>query len=313
MFKLNQSADAMTGSPGRSLKCVRGNTRTGVLVALVVIAGLAVGGLWYARQKPEMPPPATPIEAPAGYALSDGTMAVLRRLESPVEITFHALLDPTHAPESVKSLAGRADEMLAAFEQAAGSRLTVKRSNTRSSESENAAAKDGLRDLNLDQGDPSFLGLAVMSRDKKEVLPLLPEWELAMESDLARAIARVSAVQTLARPVAEDPKVAERIAADVHRLIPDVKSTSVEEGTRLLRDSALTEFKAAVAEMQQQLEVARKGLSETQNGQSETERATALKQLQQVQLEQGEKLKEISARLQNEIEQFQQLKQAAGN
>jgi len=308
MCKLAQKVEPLPGWPAGSENNFRRSARAISLATALAVAGVA--GLSGCKRE-ETAAPAPPVEQPAGYVLSDGTKAVLAKLESPVEVRFYALLDSTYAPAAMRDLAGRAAEMLTAFENVSGGKLTVKRSNVQSQESENAASKDGLKMLELDKADPSFLGFVVAGRDKKEVLPLLPEWEPAMESDLARALARVSAVQVLAKPVVQDPQVAAKISAELKRLIPDPQSTSVEEGTRILRESAMNEFKAAAAEMKQQIEAAQQQLGEAQN-KPEAERQAALQRVQAVQLEQGEKLKAISARLQEEIEKFQQLKASQG-
>lgn len=310
MFKPDRSAKATAGFPRKFSPDIRGRSHTVVLAALVVATGAGLGALWYTRQK-SAPPPEPRVEQPAGYSLSDGTKAVLRQLAVPVEIKFYSLLDPATAPEAVTKLAARAGELLAACEQAAGGRLTVRRMTAMAKESTAAALKDGLKPLELSPGDPGFLGFAVAGRDKKEILPLLPEWEPAMESDLARALARVSTAPVpVFKPVAADPQAAARTLARINALIPDVKATPLAEGIQRLRDAALDEFKTAATDLKQQVEAAQQHLSEVQNGPSEADKQAARQKLQQVQSEQGRKLKEIAAQLQDEIEKFQQLKQA---
>ena len=57
----------------------------------------------------------------------------------------------------------------------------------------NAALADGIKGFNLEKGEGCYLGIALSSKGKKEVLPQLsPEWEPALESDVSRAILRLS-------------------------------------------------------------------------------------------------------------------------
>ena len=52
---------------------------------------------------------------------------------------------------------------------------------------------EGIKGFDLDKGRGCYLGLAVSSVGKKEVLPqLYPAWEAALEPDVSRAIERVS-------------------------------------------------------------------------------------------------------------------------
>ena len=62
--------------------------------------------------------------------------------------------------------------------------------------------------------------------------------------------------------------------------------------------------------MEKQIQAAQQQLSEAQNGGSEAEQQAAMKHLQQVQLEQGEKYKQIAAQLQIQMAVFGQMKAA---
>jgi hypothetical protein len=276
-----------------------GQVRTIVLLVIAVI--VVAGG---ACHKKEVAPAQEIVDQQKDFVLSDSTKAVLKKLHSPIEIKFYAMLDSVYTPEPVKNFSVRAGQMLSAFEKEADGKLTAKRLVTNSTADASAATRDGLKPLDLEKGDPSFLGFVVTCRDKNETLPLSPEWEPAMEADLARAIARVSAIETQPTPVIEDPKIAEQITNDLRRVIPDPNSTSLADGIRLLRESALKELTTASAEMKKQLDAAQQKLSEA----PEAQKSAALKHVQEVQLEQGEKLKEIASRLDAQIRMFEQLK-----
>lgn len=99
--------------------------------------------------------------------------------------------------------------------------------------------------------------------------------------------------------------------AEVKRQVPNYASVSVEEGTRILRESALKDFKAKVSEMAIQMKEAEQRFSQTQNENSKEEHQTVKKHLKQVQADHAENLKQIEARSVALIEAFRQLKEAA--
>ena len=107
-----------------------------------------------------------------------------------------------------------------------------------------------------------------------------------------------------------DSSIDPAVIAEVKRLIPNFSSVSMEVGNRLLRESALRDFKAAVSEMEIQVGEAEQRFIQTQNGKSEEEQQAALKLLQQVQANQAGKLKQIAARSTAQIEALRQLKEA---
>jgi hypothetical protein len=98
--------------------------------------------------------------------------------------------------------------------------------------------------------------------------------------------------------------------AVVKSSIRNVKSTSESEGTRILREAALADFQHAVQELQARQKKAEQLFIQGQRNNSEEQQRAATKELQQLQVEQMEKLKEIAARSKAEIETFTQLKRA---
>jgi ABC-type uncharacterized transport system len=289
--------------------------RTTLLGVVCLLTVVGIGVVWFYRNAHRRAANAS-AETPGQelVALSPGTKAVLQRIDSPVEIRFYALLDLAGGADSLQILAARVDQLLSAYEQEASGKIKVIRYNSRSDfkTAAAAAAADGIKPFNLDKGDACYLGLAVAHNGQKESFPQLsPEWEQALESDLSRAIARLinapSSVEAAAAVSQIDPAVAE----DVKRQIPNVASVSMEEGTRILRESALKDFKVMASEMEIQVREAEQRVSQAQNGKSEAEQQAALKQLQQVRAEQAAKLKEITARSSAQIEALRRLKDAA--
>jgi len=305
---MNMSAPAKK-APARK----RARVQTMLLALICLLAGVGMGAFWFYR---------TPDhgvvqmhDKPAGQAvltLSAGTKSVLHHLDSPVEIRFYSLLDPAGVPDSLQILAGRVDQLLSAYQQEAGAKLKVTHYGSRTDLNTAAATKDGIQPFIQGKGDACYLGLAVEYKGQKEAIPrLAPEWEQALESDLSRAIARVISSSPPANANVTAAQTDPAVTAEVKRQIPNFASVSLEEGTQLLRDAGLQDFKAAMSEMQAHLREAEQRLSRTLDGKSEAERQAARLHLQQVQAEQAAKLKEIATRSLAQIEALRQLKEAA--
>jgi ABC-type uncharacterized transport system involved in gliding motility auxiliary subunit len=276
-----------------------------------VLTGVGLGGWWlYRTMERRALNSDTVIAGSEVMALSPGTKAVLRSLHAPVEIRFYSLLDPDTMTEPVQTLANRLEQLLAEYQRQSGGQIQVTRYTSRSDM--NAASADGLKPFNLDKGEPCYLGLAVVHAGQQEALPRLsPEWEHALESDLSRVIARLVSASSAVSASAMAPVIDPSTTAEVKRLIPNFMSVSLEEGSRILRETALQDFTTAATEMELQLKEAGQRVSPTGNELSEAERDAAVKYMQRVQAEQAAKLKNIAARSAAQIEALRQLKEAA--
>jgi hypothetical protein len=96
----------------------------------------------------------------------------------------------------------------------------------------------------------------------------------------------------------------------VKRSIPDVNAASLEAGKRILREAAVTEFEQAVLDLQARQKKAEQDFIQAQNNKSDEQQRAATKKLQELQAEQMEKLKQIAADSQAQIDAFEQLKAA---
>jgi len=280
--------------------------RRWLLATILVLAGIALAGAWlkYGKSIPGL------LRPGSGAGLSDDTRARLRQLAAPVEIRFYSVLPTDSAPETLQAFSRRVDQLLSEFQNANDSQIHVTRNVSASGEYADAAAANGLRAFNLEKGGACFLGLAVVSGERKVSLAQLqPEWEPALPFDLARAILQVTAAPASAAAPVRPPAFPEA-TNDVRRLIPDLAGTSLEEGNRRLREAALQELTAAGAETENQLQAAQQQLATAQNSGSEAEQQAARQRLQQVQLDQAQKYRQIAARLQAQLAAFQQLKTA---
>ncbi len=297
---MRQPINKQTTGPARA--------RTNIFVLGLVFLSLAAGAFWYYRQAREHGTTGMIGWAGSGV-LSDSTKAVLQNLNSPVEIRFYALLDQASVPAAAFAFADRINQLLAEFQQVAGGKISITRHDSLSDA--DAASADGIKPFNLDKGNACFLGLTVVCGGQKESLPQIqPEWEPALEFDLARAILHVTAAPATAMMVKASAPASPETTNEVLRLIPDVKGTSLDDGIGILREATVNKFIEAGAEMQKQIQAAQQEAAGAQNGRSEAEQGDAMKHLQQVQLDQAEKIKAIAAQLQAEISVFEQMKAA---
>jgi hypothetical protein len=245
-------------------------------------------------------------------ALSAPTAAVLKHLAVPLEIRFYCSLDPATLPPSMPAFAQRVEQLLSQFEREAGGKLTLVRPDFRSdSRPEKAAVADGIKPFNLDKGDACFLGITVAGKERRESLERLdPEWEQALEFDLARAIARTAQAEVHPLPVVAAPGGGPSPIEEVKRLIPKLDAVPLEEGTRLLRQAALSEFARVTQETQTRIRQAQESLLQAQTNGSDAEQQAALNQLRQLQAEQTDNLQQIAARSKAEIQALRRLKAA---
>jgi len=294
---MKSSSANMPGTRGSST----GETgrRRIVVLLLVFLLGVALTGAWFKYGA---------HTTGGGSGLSGQTLDLLHHLNSPVEIRFHSILPPDSASAPLRDFSRRVDYLLSEFQAAGDGKIRVVRNISTAESGADAAADDGIQAFNLDKGDACFLGITVAGAGRKETLAQLqPEWEPALPFDLARAILRVTA--TTAGPVVKaSPPVSPETTNEILRLIPDVNGTSLEDGIGILRRAAVDKFSEAGAEMQKQIQAAQQQVAAAQTGGSEAEQSAAMKHLQQVQLDQAEKIKAIAARLQVQISTFEQMK-----
>src|SRR6185436_5791572 len=129
------------------------------------------------------------------YTLSDGTKAILRKLDTPVKIRFYASQPEQASSETVvlKTYAKRVEDLLGEFKQVAKDKLVIEKLDPQpDSDAEDSARLDGVEGQMLPNGEPFYLGLAVNLLDSKEVVPLPPNEERLLAYKITRAITRVT-------------------------------------------------------------------------------------------------------------------------
>ncbi|MCS7338448.1 MAG: Gldg family protein [Verrucomicrobiae bacterium] len=130
------------------------------------------------------------------YTLSDGTKAILKKLEAPVKIRFYCTRSETATPETVflKNYARKVEDLLNEYKQVAGRKLIIEKYDPQpDSDAEDSARMDGLEPQMLPGVERFYLGIAVSQADARETIPFLqPTRERLLEYDITRAISRVA-------------------------------------------------------------------------------------------------------------------------
>ncbi len=299
---MNPMSPSHFNTPTSKRKCQQGQARIALLIAVVVASIAAVVfSILYQSQK----------TAPNEITLSAGAKSVLRQLDAPVEIRFYSQLDTSSVPVSVQAFSGRVPALLAAYEREGGGKIKLELFNTQTNFNANTASADGIKPFNLSQGEACYLGIALIHKSQKEIIPrLAPEWEPALESDIARAIARL--LQPAPRApstVAPEARASAQAAMEaVKKTISNPESVSLEVGKQIIREANLAEFKKLKIELDAKLKKAQQNVLQAQN---EADKQAAVKQIRAVQAEQMEALSEIAAKSQAQTAALEQIKRDA--
>jgi ABC-type uncharacterized transport system involved in gliding motility auxiliary subunit len=159
----------------------------GILAMLVIL--IAVNVIAGAR------PLRMDLTQEKAYTLSEGTKAVLRKLDTPVKIRFYCTQSDTATPETVylKGYARKVEDLLQEYRQVAGRNLIVEKYDPQpDSDAEDSARLDGLEPHPLPGIGRYYLGLTVVLTDERVAIPFLdPSREKQLEYDITRSITRV--------------------------------------------------------------------------------------------------------------------------
>lgn len=130
------------------------------------------------------------------YTLSDGTRAILAKLDTPVKIRFYCSKSAVASPETVflKSYASKVEDLLAEYKQASKGKIVIEKFDPQpDSDAEDAARLNGVEGVPLQSGEKFYLGLSVSLLDSQQAIPFLaPNRERQLEYDISRAITRVT-------------------------------------------------------------------------------------------------------------------------
>lgn len=135
--------------------------------------------------------------------LSEGTRAIVRKLDTPVQIRLFAS-QGKDVDVGFKTYAQRVEDLLNEYKKAGGKNIEIKKLNPEpDSEAEDAANLAGIEPQMTRTGEKVYLGISVSMLDSKVALPFLhPERERLLEYDITRAIANVATTEKVVVGVA---------------------------------------------------------------------------------------------------------------
>ena len=156
-----------------------------VAVLLIVVAVNLIGSRAKAR---------IDLTAEKAYTLSEGTKAILNKLDTPVEIHYYFSRSENAMPVALKTYAQQVEDLLDEYKQVAKNKIVIKKYNpTPDSDAEDAANLDGVEGRMLPSGEKIYLGIAVVMLDKTSTVPFLtPDRDRLLEYDISRAITQVT-------------------------------------------------------------------------------------------------------------------------
>ena len=127
------------------------------------------------------------------HTLSEGTKAILKKLDGQVEIRYYCTQGEKEMPAQFKTYAQRVEDLLAEYKQYGKGNIEIKKLNPLpDSDAEESAHLDGVEGQMMQNGESLYLGLAVSYLDQKTTIPFLsPDKERLLEYDISRSITRV--------------------------------------------------------------------------------------------------------------------------
>ena len=129
------------------------------------------------------------------YTLSDGSKAVLGKLESEVTFKYYVSESAADMPMALKTYAQQVGNLLKEYERAAGGNLTVETYDPKpDSDAEEWAQRYGVEPQTANPfGSPVYFGIVAVCGDREETLGVLsPRTEATLEYDLTRLVTRVA-------------------------------------------------------------------------------------------------------------------------
>lgn len=129
------------------------------------------------------------------YTLSPGTKAILKKVDSPVEVRFYFSQSETRLPSQIRTYAAEVEDLLEEFRDASGGKIRVRKIDPKpDSDAEEAAQADGIEGQPMGPlGENFYFGLVISLDPEKVPVALQLERERLLEYDIARALGQVIA------------------------------------------------------------------------------------------------------------------------
>ncbi len=129
------------------------------------------------------------------YTLSQGSKAVLGKLENDVTLKFYFSSSSAEMPMQLKTYAQQVQNLLKEYERAGAGHLTLEAYDPKpDSDAEEWAQRYGVEPQNVNPfGQPVYFGLVAVCGDREETLARLsPRTESTLEYDVTRLVTRVA-------------------------------------------------------------------------------------------------------------------------
>ena len=167
------------------------NGKTKGLVALVLIAAVIASVNLILSSLPLR----VDMTAEKLYTLSDGSKAVLGKLEEDVTLKFYFSASSAEMPMALKTYAAQVKNLLEEYELAGNGRIVLESYDPKpDSDAEEWAQRYGVEPQNVNPfGQPVYFGLVAVCGDNEQTLAALsPRTEATLEYDLTRLVTRVA-------------------------------------------------------------------------------------------------------------------------
>ena len=161
------------------------------LVGLAVIAAIAVAGDVVIANLPLR----HDFTAERLYTLSDGSRAVLAKLEKDVTFKYYVSSSAAEMPMAFKTYAQTVENLMKEYERASGGRLVLEMYDPKpDSDAEEWAQRYGIEPQTVNPvGNPVYFGVTAVCGDREETLGVLsPRTQTTLEYDLTRLVTRVA-------------------------------------------------------------------------------------------------------------------------
>ncbi len=129
------------------------------------------------------------------YTLSEGTKAILAKLDTPVQVRFYFSQSATDLDPGLRTFGQRVEDLLNEYRLHSKGRLEIKKLDPKpDSDAEDSANLDGVEGQMVQLGgDKIYFGVAVSCLDARAAIPFIsPQRERLLEYDLSRAISQVA-------------------------------------------------------------------------------------------------------------------------
>ena len=160
-------------------------------LGLVILAAIVVAGDVVLANLPLR----ADLTAERFYTLSDGSKAVLGKLEEDVTLKYYVSSSAADMPMQLKTYAARVQNLLKEYERAAGGHIILEAYDPKpDSDAEEWAQRYGVEPQTVNPfGSPIYFGVVAVCGDNEETLAQLsPRTESTLEYDITRLVTRVA-------------------------------------------------------------------------------------------------------------------------